>query len=249
MKSEDHWHRSHEVKKYSRERHHLVKRHIRPVVGGAPFLVCYRCSEVLQLPADFLLFRRRCHQLRCSSCSVILKFSLQNQTHILPYTDLVPDAIAPPPSEAEVDGCSDVNNRMKLASSVSYAGIFPHPDIVSFSDGYGPSLGISCSTEGEPLSSALPFHAVKRDSNIRKLSSGSSCDPMGEAKMRPTFKVPRNKYKNPVESFASAGPSSQMSRAGTLSSEIEELPPAAPAGSSPLHRLMGYSSPSKVIRS
>ncbi|KAF5947742.1 hypothetical protein HYC85_013699 [Camellia sinensis] len=113
-KSGDHWHKNHEVKKYSRERRQLVKRYVRPVAGGAPFLVCYRCSEMLQLPTDFLLFKRRSLRLRCSACSVILKFSLQNGTHIVRYTDYTPDAIAPPPSE--VDDFTDANNGRNFAS-------------------------------------------------------------------------------------------------------------------------------------
>ncbi|PSS32477.1 Protein ENHANCED DISEASE RESISTANCE like [Actinidia chinensis var. chinensis] len=99
--SGDRWHKDREVKKYPRERNYL-KKHVRPVAIGAPFLVCYHCSEVLKLPEDFLLFRRKCQKLKCSACSVILKFSLQNRTHVVPYTDYTPDATAPPPSEVTI---------------------------------------------------------------------------------------------------------------------------------------------------
>ncbi|GFY83535.1 hypothetical protein Acr_03g0003090 [Actinidia rufa] len=98
--SGDRWHKDREVKKYPRERNYL-KKHVRPLAIGAPFLVCYHCSEVLKLPEDFLLFRRKCQKLKCSACSVILKFSLQNRTHVVPYTDYTPDATAPPTQERE----------------------------------------------------------------------------------------------------------------------------------------------------
>ncbi|XP_022743251.1 protein ENHANCED DISEASE RESISTANCE 4-like [Durio zibethinus] len=97
-KSDDKRYRDHEVKRYLREKHNSVRRHLRPTAGGAPFVTCYHCFRPLQLPADFLLFKRRFHQLRCGACSKVLKFSLQKGIHIVPY-ELV--AAEPPPSEVE----------------------------------------------------------------------------------------------------------------------------------------------------
>lgn len=69
------------------ERLYLGKKQTLPVTGGAPFLLCYSCSEVLQIPADFLSFKRRYHKLMCCNCSVILKFSLKNRTKLVKYID------------------------------------------------------------------------------------------------------------------------------------------------------------------
>ncbi|XP_020589733.1 protein ENHANCED DISEASE RESISTANCE 4-like [Phalaenopsis equestris] len=49
-------------------------RHCRPVSGGAPFVVCYKCYKLLLLPADFLVWTRRAHKLRCGSCSEVLMY-------------------------------------------------------------------------------------------------------------------------------------------------------------------------------
>ncbi|KAL6977573.1 hypothetical protein U1Q18_026367 [Sarracenia purpurea var. burkii] len=217
--------------KYPRERHQL-KRHVRPVSGGAPFITCYHCSKLLQMPADFLLFKRRCHKLKCSDCSVILKFSLQNGNRIVPYTDYTRDDVAPPPSEAE-DYIGE-NNERNL-ESVSYALKCPHAEPVSCSDDYGPSLCKSCSTED----------AVKRDFNDRKISSVSSFEPMGEKKTQPIFKASPNMHKNPVDTFASAQPTFNISKAekSPPPSKIEQL---RPISGSPLHRLLGYTNPSQV---
>ncbi|KAK4750132.1 hypothetical protein SAY87_027581 [Trapa incisa] len=74
------------VLKNTRERTHYPKRHFRPMAGACPLITCYNCSELLQIPEDFLLCRRkRCHWLRCGACSVVLRFSLQDKTHITPY--------------------------------------------------------------------------------------------------------------------------------------------------------------------
>ncbi|GFZ15126.1 hypothetical protein Acr_24g0013160 [Actinidia rufa] len=220
-----------ELKRDSRERHHSVKRHhVLPIAGAAPFLVCYNCSELLQVPADFLLFRRKCHQLKCSACSVILKFSLRNRTQIVPYTDCT-HAMAPSPGN--VDDCSDANIRRNLALA-STANYCPDADRMSCSDDFGQSLRQSCSTDGEPFSVMPPLH---RKSNDRNMSSVSSFEPMEESLKRPNFKERLNIYKNPLKSLASSGSSSSFkkSKAEKLSSEIEELPTKA---GSPLHRLM-----------
>ncbi|ESQ40434.1 hypothetical protein EUTSA_v10013098mg [Eutrema salsugineum] len=66
------------------ERQRVAKRHIRPTAGGAPFVSCYSCSENLQLPVDFLIFKRKHHLLRCGTCTTVLRFSLQSRTHLIP---------------------------------------------------------------------------------------------------------------------------------------------------------------------
>lgn len=235
VKSDEHWHADHhEGKIFSRERHQSMKKHVLPVAGGAPFLVCYRCSAQLQLPADFLVYGRRCHRLRCSACSVILKFGLQNGSHILPYTEIYPDSIAP----------SQTNGR-KL-SSVSYAGYSPNVESVSFSDGCGPSLHRSCSTEEEPFCTALPFSGLNRESNGSKMSSGSSFEPVEERKKQLIFTEPQNKYDSTAKLYASAGSPLRRSIAEKLASEFEGLPPKSGL---PLHKLLGYASPSQVLDS
>ncbi|KAH7853255.1 hypothetical protein Vadar_000575 [Vaccinium darrowii] len=213
-----HYEGTYEGKMSSGKRHQPVKRQVLPLAGGAPFLVCYKCSELLQLPADFLLFGKRCHRLRCSACSVILKFSLQNGSHILPY--IYPNSLAPSPS----------NNVEPM----------------SCSDDCGPSWRQSCSTEEEPFSTGLPLSALNRESNDRKMSSGSSFEPMEEREKLPIFEEPQIKYESPAKLYASPESSWRRSKAKKLSSEIEDLPPKS---GFPLHKLLGYASPSEVLDS
>lgn len=224
-------HEDHHLK----EKHFLAKKHLRPTAGGAPFITCYSCLNPLQLPADFLVFKRRFHLLRCGACSKVLKFSLKRRTHIVPYT---PEAAAPSPSQL-VD-YNDAINRRNSVSSSRGNGCSP-ADPVSCSDDYELSHCISCSTDGDPVILA-PFHNGQGNTDGRNLSYDSS----ESIKERSRFvrKQPGNKYKNPVGAQASPGPSSNKSRSGKVSSEIEELP----AKGSPLHWLMGYSSPSQVLK-
>lgn len=68
-----------------RERRQSVKRHCRPIAGGAPFIACYKCCTLLYLPADSFLSSKGCHKLQCGSCSKVLMFSLERGIHVAPY--------------------------------------------------------------------------------------------------------------------------------------------------------------------
>ncbi|XVF81921.1 hypothetical protein PTKIN_Ptkin16aG0001400 [Pterospermum kingtungense] len=231
-KSDDRRYKDQELKRYLREKHQSVRRHVRPKAGGAPFVSCYRCLTPLQLPADFLLFKRRFHQLRCGACSKVLKFSLQKGIHLVPYEVV---AAEPPPSE--VEDCNDVVNvRISTSASCSHGCLQADP--VSYSDDYGQySFCKSCSTEGDPV-----FHAQSRIADVKNMSCSSS-KPMEQRK---DLFLKESIHKNSMEIFDSAGPSSTMSRWGKVPSEIGKSPTRT--GGSPLHQLMGYSSPSQVIR-
>ncbi|XP_057778468.1 protein ENHANCED DISEASE RESISTANCE 4-like [Salvia miltiorrhiza] len=223
-------HRLDEMKRlHLREKYSTAKRHLLPIAGGAPVIVCYHCSELLQLPLDFLLFKKRYHQLMCNACRKILKFSLLKGTRLVPY---VADTCAPPPSEA--DDYNDANGRRNLEPA-SHPSSCQHVESVSCSDDYGRSFCRSCSTEGDAPASLPSLGQVKRDSYNRKMSSGNS---YVDEKLKGISK----------ESVGSVGPSSRTvtwRNVTTSASEIEELPPLS---NSPLHRLMGYSTPSQVFK-
>ncbi|KAL0316992.1 UNVERIFIED_CONTAM: protein ENHANCED DISEASE RESISTANCE 4 [Sesamum angustifolium] len=232
-----------------KEKYQTPKRHLRPVAGGAPVVACYHCSELLQLPADFLLFKKRYHQLMCNACRKILKFSLEKGTHIVPY---LPDAYAPPPSEA--DDYNDATSRRNLEPS-SYSSSGQHVERISYSDDYGPSFCRSCSTEGEASVSLPSLDQVGKTSYNRKVSSSGSYEPTEDRKMKSILREPRKKIKSSLETDESVGssslqtvelvgPSSRLPKWRKATSEIEELQPSS---NSPLHRLMGYTSPSQVL--
>ncbi|KAE8717816.1 hypothetical protein F3Y22_tig00110020pilonHSYRG00105 [Hibiscus syriacus] len=215
IQSDDQRYGDRELKRYLREKHHSVRRHIRPTAGGAPFVTCYHCISPLQLPADFLLFKRRFHQLKCGACSKVLKFSLRKGTNIVPYE---PVAAEPPPSEVE-DRDDVINARIPGTASSSHCRMQADP--LSYSDDYGHSFDISCSTDGNPDSHAKFHHLQGSNADVQNMSSSSS---------------------KPMETFDSV----VHSRSKKVSSETEGSPPRT--GGSTLHRLMGYSSLSQVLR-
>ncbi|KAL8126321.1 hypothetical protein AgCh_013565 [Apium graveolens] len=100
-----------EVKK----KQQAAKQHFRPVAGAAPIIVCYCCNAILQLPADFLLLKRKCHRLRCSACTVVLRFSLEKGIHIVEYNS---EPRTPPPSE--VGEYTETTNLASASCAVDY---------------------------------------------------------------------------------------------------------------------------------
>nr|KYP72664.1 Uncharacterized protein At5g05190 family [Cajanus cajan] len=137
-----------EVKKHFREKPMLTRRHYRPVAGGAPFVTCHKCFKLLQLPADFLLFKRVCHQLKCGACQEILKFSLQNGSHIVSYA---PNALEPPSSNhvSYSDDCGPSVDELAVNSS-----------------------NVSSETEAHSLPKSSPLHQLMGYSSPRQVITG-----------------------------------------------------------------------------
>lgn len=235
-KSDEQNFRDTEMKRHVRERVYSLKRHLMPVAGGIPIVACYHCSELLQLPADFLLFGRRYHRLKCNACEKVMKFSLESGTHLTPK---IHSSTAPPPSM--VDDCDDSIDQRHWAEA-SRPSKHPHAEPLSCSDDYGMSFDRSCSTEEEP-SLMMPSSGPPK---ISKTSSGNGgpFQRLEDRKMKSILGESRGTFKNSRENFRSEGPSMKISKRGKSSSEIEELPSTS---GSPLHRLMGYLSPSEVI--
>ncbi|XP_010423493.1 PREDICTED: protein ENHANCED DISEASE RESISTANCE 4-like [Camelina sativa] len=101
-----------------KERQRVAKRHVRPTAGGAPFVSCYRCSENLQLPVDFLIFKRKHHLLRCGTCTTVLRFSLQSRTHLVPAVTHDTDVHRSSNSTTESPRDGAPSQPEKLSSSV-----------------------------------------------------------------------------------------------------------------------------------
>ncbi|KAI8532042.1 hypothetical protein RHMOL_Rhmol11G0182500 [Rhododendron molle] len=51
-------------------------RRCRPTAGGAPFVTCYNCHKLLQLPEKFLLMDINQKKVRCGGCSTVILFAI-----------------------------------------------------------------------------------------------------------------------------------------------------------------------------
>ncbi|XP_014500115.1 uncharacterized protein LOC106761120 [Vigna radiata var. radiata] len=237
-KPDDQRRRVPELSRYLREKRNLVaKRHHRPVAGGAPFVTCHKCLNLLQLPADFLLFKRAC-QLKCGECSEVLKFSLHGSHIDLFSSD---NAIGSPSRDLNDQSQLISSSSLPSASHAKYYCYSP-AEAISYYDDYSLSISKSYSSEGEPISLAHShqFHGSEYD-NPRV--SRDIFEPSTEKeKVAPRYSSAR---KSLVETDESAIFPTNMSGSRKLASEMRARPPQK---SSSLHLLMGYSSPSQVIR-
>uniref|UniRef100_A0A7N0TI15 Zinc-ribbon domain-containing protein n=1 Tax=Kalanchoe fedtschenkoi TaxID=63787 RepID=A0A7N0TI15_KALFE len=235
--STDHVRQDEMKKLHVREKQLRIGRHIRPITGGAPFVTCYQCWSLLQLPADSFLFKRRFHELKCGSCSKILKFSLENRTHVVPYVN---EYRAPSPSE--------IRGRSPVRNGTSHLNRGPHFHAIqtSCSDHeYGNSYCRSCSTtEGEQVFLAAPAHAGQAgNAGGKKTSPRGSSDILEGRKKRFSKQLFSKEKQRPMET-----PEIAANRTFNIENYSSESRQSKSRNGSPLHRLMGYSSISQVFR-
>uniref|UniRef100_A0A2P2LMD1 Uncharacterized protein n=1 Tax=Rhizophora mucronata TaxID=61149 RepID=A0A2P2LMD1_RHIMU len=57
--------------------------HCRPIVGGAPFLTCLNCFELLQLPKKALLKAKNQQKIQCGACSTVITYAVINKKLVL----------------------------------------------------------------------------------------------------------------------------------------------------------------------
>lgn len=69
----------------SRNKARTTKSYCRPVSGGAPFVICQKCFEVLHMPADFLI-SSQLNKLKCGACSEVMALSFPALAHEVPQT-------------------------------------------------------------------------------------------------------------------------------------------------------------------
>lgn len=146
------------------EKRKLKKKHCRPIFGGAPFIICYNCFKLLQLPADFLILKRRLHKLHCAACSKVLTLSFPAKACISPRTPIKVKEVHP---HNEETGITDL-----ATGSVSHSNDSPLDDPVSISEEYGLSFMKSFSTEADHT-----LH-VSRDSSAGKNVEQTSGSPL-----------------------------------------------------------------------
>ncbi|KAL5974819.1 hypothetical protein ACLOJK_031490 [Asimina triloba] len=226
-------HLDHNVVKHYKEKQQL-KRHCRPIAGAAPFVVCYRCFKLLQLPADFLLSRAKRHRLQCGACSKLLIFSIHNNTHLSPYS---PTQVTCP--TGQING--GTNAIARDTKPIVDADGFHHRDTISYSDDSSYSIPKSYFTEGEPITLAPSFLLLPDNLADAEHNSRGSLE-HAEERIKPSVETSGNESER--EAPQSVSPS--LDGAKPEQTFFEGNITAQFTGS-PLHQLMGYSSPTEMI--
>ncbi|KAF8379666.1 hypothetical protein HHK36_029110 [Tetracentron sinense] len=85
------------------------RRHCRPVAGGAPFMTCYNCFELLKLPRKLRLTEKNQQKLQCGACSTVISLLFENKRLVVS----VPALAKQNPPEVD-DGSGEVVNEHLL---------------------------------------------------------------------------------------------------------------------------------------
>ncbi|TKV96256.1 hypothetical protein SEVIR_9G418100v4 [Setaria viridis] len=152
------------------KRRPVPRNHCRPVLRGAPFVICSNCVRLVQLPTDFAVPSRGTRRLQCGSCSEVLSYSYRDPGRKKPQSPFGGD-------EYSTDDYEAHDHHYAAAG-------FEQADPVSYSEEYGLSFGVSQSTsteDGQPLyvSRNSSFNTVDeraggRDGKLHRLMGYSS---------------------------------------------------------------------------
>ncbi|XP_062211168.1 protein ENHANCED DISEASE RESISTANCE 4-like [Phragmites australis] len=128
-----------EIKRRPPPRHHC-----RPVLRGAPFVICSNCLNLLQLPTDFAVPGKGARRVKCGSCSEVLSYSYRDPSRKKLQSPFGGDEYSTDGYEIHqaADGQHNTGFHQSEAKPVSY------------SEEYGLSFGVSYSTsteDGQPL--------------------------------------------------------------------------------------------------
>ncbi|XP_039001129.1 protein ENHANCED DISEASE RESISTANCE 4-like isoform X2 [Hibiscus syriacus] len=121
-------------------------RRFRPIAGGAPFILCYNCFELLQMPRKVQLTEKAENKLRCGACSSVINFTVTDKKLVLH-------------DHAETKGISvevdDISDEVVNDSSSYFRGR-ANRTAANFSSNYYDISGYDFqSTEGEPVASSI----------------------------------------------------------------------------------------------
>ncbi|ERN04209.1 uncharacterized protein LOC18432362 isoform X1 [Amborella trichopoda] len=127
--------------------------HCRPIASGAPFVTCYKCLRLLQLPENFHVSRKKHYKLKCGACSRVLSFSLEEGGK------MVPKPAKSESSQGELGSisrgsatCSDTSKPMPVNED------HLQEEPTSVSEDYDNSVGKNYSTESKTaFPSSFPY--------------------------------------------------------------------------------------------
>ncbi|XP_039004166.1 protein ENHANCED DISEASE RESISTANCE 4-like isoform X1 [Hibiscus syriacus] len=120
-------------------------RRFRPIAGGAPFILCYNCFELLQMPRKVQLNAKTENKLRCGACSSVINFTVTDKKLVL-HDHMETKGIS-----GEVD---DISDEVVIDSSSYFRGRANRTAANFSSNDYDISGYDFQSMDGEPIASS-----------------------------------------------------------------------------------------------
>uniref|UniRef100_A0A1D1XST2 Uncharacterized protein At5g05190 n=1 Tax=Anthurium amnicola TaxID=1678845 RepID=A0A1D1XST2_9ARAE len=142
----------------------------KPISGGAPFIVCNNCSELLEVPHKLLSVRKNVYKLRCGSCSQVISFKIDGKRL---NVSSPPSALNP--SLEPVNNSEDAVTQVLQRPGPSINGL-----VNSYSEDYeSSSYNIQSTDEKLVLSSPLPLvshDTIEKDYGLNLSDSENMLD-------------------------------------------------------------------------
>lgn len=142
-------------------------RRCRPIFGGAPFLTCSNCSEVLQLPRKVLHMVKNHQKMQCGTCSTVIDFAVVDKKFVLsvnPERSKIPTVANNSFNEVIKDSTSNSNSHMNRTYCANFSSDdydnsgydFQSIDVEPVSLSTGPGLNSSKPQEMQSFHSSSP---------------------------------------------------------------------------------------------
>ncbi|KAL5217389.1 hypothetical protein ABZP36_018073 [Zizania latifolia] len=116
------------------------RHHCRPVLRGAPFVVCSSCHSLVQLPTEFAVPSKGTRRLQCGSCSELLSYS---------YRDPAKKKLQSPSDEYQDMYSTDDHEIHEVDDDDDHRTGFNEAGPFSYSEEYG--LSYSATEDEQPL--------------------------------------------------------------------------------------------------
>ncbi|GMJ03869.1 hypothetical protein like AT2G46380 [Hibiscus trionum] len=147
-----------------------------PIAGGAPFITCYNCSELLRLPRKFRKMMNNEQRLQCGACSTVIVFEMEKKRLITS----IPGNPNPTPTKAEETSTKLVTeNHTSSHGSFNAGGTIEQsskesqsPDtVIDWRDSPGSFELLFCS-DISPAVSSLPIQELAKNPSSNETVSG-----------------------------------------------------------------------------
>uniref|UniRef100_A0A5B6Z3M8 Uncharacterized protein n=1 Tax=Davidia involucrata TaxID=16924 RepID=A0A5B6Z3M8_DAVIN len=98
-------------------------RRCRPIAGGAPFVTCLNCFELLQLPKKFFLMEKNQKKMQCGECSTVMLFAVVNKKLVISVhaeTEITPTKVDDGPN-VTVNGDTSHSHGHANQASINFS--------------------------------------------------------------------------------------------------------------------------------
>ncbi|XP_042487666.1 uncharacterized protein LOC122067891 [Macadamia integrifolia] len=171
-------------------------RRCHPVAGGAPFITCHSCFELLQVPKKLLLRESNEWKVRCGACSTVIPIVVENKRLLVS----VPDESKKTPLELP-GGSNEVTNGLSHRNghtneaSMNYSGDYDNSDYFKFTDAEHPLLA---EDHGLNLSESVKVNSLLSSSSSPSEDEESPDSVITRREMSNTAKLPLRANATPL---------------------------------------------------